>query len=66
MAATNVNYCIISSDVITVSQLKEFLEGWDPDGEVWIETGRGLSSPVKAIYRLGVKDVILETNEIRQ
>jgi hypothetical protein len=33
------------------------------DSELWIETGRGLSSEVHFVYRLNKGDIILESNK---
>ena len=57
---------------MTVSQLKKLIKYWPEkyndgeDAEVWIETGRGLSSPVTEVSRLNVRgdsfDILLESS----
>lgn len=38
-----------------IRELKEYLEGYPDDGEVWMETGAGLSSPVERIELLNFR-----------
>lgn len=38
-----------------IRELKEYLEGYPDDGEVWVETGFGLSSPVERIELLNFR-----------
>ena len=55
--------------MLTVKELKAFIENWpetdrygDPC-EVWIETGRGLSSPCIEIMQLNQTDIILSPKQ---
>jgi hypothetical protein len=46
---------------LLIKELKKFLKSCDDEGEVWIETGKGLSSPVTTIITLNRNDVYLES-----
>ncbi len=52
----------------TVRELKRMLKKWPDTGpngeetEVWIETGKGLSSQATHGVRLGVADLLIESN----
>jgi len=47
---------------LLVKELKEFLEHCDPEGEVWIETGRNLTSVVTTVVDLNSIDISLKSN----
>lgn len=40
---------------MTIRELREYLAGYPDDGEVWMETGLGLSSPVERIELLNFR-----------
>ena len=52
-----------SSGNITIKELIEFLQSLDRDGEVYLESGKQLSSPCISVWTLGGNDVILEHTE---
>lgn len=53
---------------LTVKELKEIIKDWpdknryDEPNEVWIETGRDLTSPITYISRLNMTDLLFESN----
>ncbi len=67
------------STVLTVRELKELIKDWpeknkyNEDCEVWVETGKGLSSPVVLISPLNMRkydevlsaDIIFKTNAFK-
>ena len=46
---------------LLVKELKKFLERCEDEGEVWIETGIGLTSPATTIITLNSNDICLES-----
>lgn len=52
-----------NSNGITVKELKDFLQNFPNDAEVWQATGDNRSSPVTQLWVLGASDIILEPSE---
>lgn len=52
-----------SQYVVTVRELKAFLENFSDDAEVWVSDRDGKSNEVKCLSVLGASDIILEPEQ---